>query len=171
MDGRAYYRRILGVKHRNDPTASTTTTAAKVMPTGTTTTDDLVPYLLAEIRCATLRARLAANDLNAIGLALKGGLITPYQALTHIEETDAFRFLGRLPEDHWGPEWAESARRYQEDRKRSAPKQPMVPAYRPKHRREYRARCQDHRVHHIRSDGSERMRGHGAPLGAMDTPP
>jgi hypothetical protein len=136
-----------------------------------TSADDLIVYLLAEIRCAARRAKLAADDLVAIGLALKGGPITPYQALTHIEETDAFRFLGRLPGDHWGPEWAESARRYQEDRKRSAPKQPMVPAYRPKHRREYRARCQDHRVHHIRSDGSERMRGHGALLGAMDTPP
>ena len=91
------------MKHRNDPTASTTTTAAKVMPTGTTTTDDLVPYLLAEIRCATLRARLAANDLNAIGLALKGP-IHSYQALMHIEETDAFRFPGTLPGDNWGTE-------------------------------------------------------------------
>ena len=122
--------------------------------------DDLTAYLLAEFRCAARRAKLAADDFVAIGLALKGGLITPYQAVMHIEETDAFRFLGRLPGDDWGPEWAESARRYQEDRKR-----------RPKHRREYRVRCQDHRVHHIPSDGSERMRGHGALLGAMDTPP
>ena len=133
--------------------------------------DDLTAYLIADFRCAARRAKLAADDFVAIGLALKGGLITPYQAVMHIEETDAFRFLGRLPGDNWGPEWAESARRYHEDRERSAPKQPMVPAYRPKHRREYRARCQDHRVHHVPSDGSERMRGHGALLGAMDTPP
>jgi hypothetical protein len=132
---------------------------------------DLISYLLAEFRCAAQRAKLAADDLAAISLALKGGLITPDQAIRHVDECDAFRFLGRLPGDNWGPEWAESARRYQEDRKRSAPKQPMVPAYRPKHRREYRARCQDHRVHHIPSDRSERMRGHGALLGAMDTPP
>jgi hypothetical protein len=59
--------------------------------------DDLTAYLLAEFRCAALRAKLAANDLIAIGLALKGGVITPYQAIMHIEETDAFRFLGRLP--------------------------------------------------------------------------
>jgi hypothetical protein len=84
--------------------------------------EDLIVYLLAEFRCAALRAKLAANDLVAIGLALKGGVITPYQAIMHIEETDAFRFLGRLPGDNWGPEWAESARRYQEDRNRSAPK-------------------------------------------------
>jgi hypothetical protein len=84
--------------------------------------DKLRAYLLAEFRCAALRAKLAANDLIAIGLALKGGLITPYQALMHVEETDALRFLGRLTGDHWGPEWAESARRYREDRKRSASK-------------------------------------------------
>ena len=87
--------------------------------------DDLRTYLLAEIRCATLRARLAASDLDAIGLALKGGLITPFQAIQHIEEADAFRFLGKLPGDNWGPEWAESARRYQEDCKRNVPKRPM----------------------------------------------
>jgi hypothetical protein len=84
--------------------------------------EKLRAYLLAEFRCAALRAKLAANDLVAIGLALKGGVITPYQAIMHIEETDAFRFLGRLPGEDWGPEWQESARRYYEDRKRSAPK-------------------------------------------------
>jgi hypothetical protein len=88
--------------------------------------EKLRAYLLAEFRCAALRAKLAANDLVAIGLALKGGLITPYQAIMHIQETDAFRFLGRLPGDNCGPEWAESARQYHEDRKRSAPK--LVPS-------------------------------------------
>jgi hypothetical protein len=82
---------------------------------------DLVTYLLAELRCAALRARLAADDLAAISLALKGGLITPYQAITHVEEADAFRFLGRLPGNHWGPQWAKSARQYHEERKRSVP--------------------------------------------------
>jgi hypothetical protein len=84
--------------------------------------EKLRAYLLAEFRCAALRAKLAANDLVAIGLALKGGVITPYQAIMHIEETDAFRFLGRLPGEDWGPAWQESARRYHEDRKRSARK-------------------------------------------------
>jgi len=88
--------------------------------------DDLKAYVLAECRCAARRAKLAADDLVAIGLALKGGLIDPYQAIMHIEETDAFRFLGRLPGDNWGPGWAEGAYRYQEDRKRST--RPMVPA-------------------------------------------
>src|SRR5437763_643417 len=73
---------------------------------------DLIEYLLAEFRCAVQRARLAQQDLIAIGLALKGGLITPYQAVMHIGETDAFRFLGTIPGDNWGAEWAESARQY-----------------------------------------------------------
>jgi hypothetical protein len=85
-------------------------------------TNDLTAYLLAEFRCAAQRAKVAADDLVAIGLALKGGLITPYQAILHVEETDAFRFLGRLPGDNWGPQWTESARQYHADRKRSAPK-------------------------------------------------
>ena len=92
------------------------------------TPEELRAYLLAEFRCAALRAKLAANDLVAIGLALKGGVITPYQAIMHIEETDAFRFLGRLPGENWGPEWAETARRYHEDRKRGALKSSTVSA-------------------------------------------
>ena len=88
---------------------------------------DLVAYLLAEFRCAAQRAKLAADDLIAIGLALKGGLITPYQAIMHVQETEAFRFLGRLPGDHWGPEWAESACQYGDARKRS-PRKPTIGA-------------------------------------------
>src|SRR5215831_9675864 len=38
-------------------------------------------YLIQEFRCAVLRARLEANDLEAIGLALKAGLVTAQQAL------------------------------------------------------------------------------------------
>jgi hypothetical protein len=81
--------------------------------------DDLIAYLLAEFRCAALRAKLAANDFIAIGLALKVGLITPYQAFMHVQETDAFRFLGKLPDDDWGPEWADSAGNYDDGRKQS----------------------------------------------------
>jgi hypothetical protein len=34
-------------------------------------------YLLAELRCASLRARLWQADIDAVGLALKAGLIEP----------------------------------------------------------------------------------------------
>jgi hypothetical protein len=51
-------------------------------------------YLLAELRCAALRAHLAASDLEAIGLALRGQLITAEQAIDLIDEVDCMRFVG-----------------------------------------------------------------------------
>ena len=61
------------------------------------TSADLISYLLAEFRCATPRAQMAAEDLDAIRFALRNGLISPLQAICHIEQADAFRFLGPLP--------------------------------------------------------------------------
>ena len=46
-------------------------------------------YLLAELRCAALRARLWQADIEAIGVALKGNLITPEQALELLHDCDA----------------------------------------------------------------------------------
>jgi hypothetical protein len=48
----------------------------------TTRTD----YLLAELRCASLRARLWQADLDAVGIALKAGWITPEQAVETLED-------------------------------------------------------------------------------------
>jgi hypothetical protein len=50
-------------------------------------------YLLAELRCAAMRARLAAQDIDAIGIALNGDLITSIEALELLDDTDAIRFL------------------------------------------------------------------------------
>ena len=50
-------------------------------------------YLLAELRCAALRARLAANDIDAIGIALNGDLITSIEAIELLDDADAIRFL------------------------------------------------------------------------------
>jgi hypothetical protein len=55
-------------------------------------------YLLAELRCAALRARLAANDIDAIGIALNGDLITAIEAIELLDDTDAIRFLVPTPE-------------------------------------------------------------------------
>jgi hypothetical protein len=46
-------------------------------------------YLLAELRCAALRARLWQADIEAVGIALKGKLITPEQALELLHDCDA----------------------------------------------------------------------------------
>ena len=45
-----------------------------------------IEYLLAELRCASLRARLLQADIDAIGQALKGGLITTEQAVWHLDD-------------------------------------------------------------------------------------
>jgi hypothetical protein len=53
-----------------------------------------VEYLLAELRCAALRARLWQSDIDTIGLALKAGLISPDQAVEHLADCGVLRLLG-----------------------------------------------------------------------------
>jgi hypothetical protein len=50
-------------------------------------------YLISEFRCAVLRARLEASDLEAIELALKAGLITAEQALELAADCGALRWI------------------------------------------------------------------------------
>jgi hypothetical protein len=54
-------------------------------------------YLLAELRCASLRARLWQADIEAVGLALRGGLIEPEQALGLLRDCDALHLVGAEP--------------------------------------------------------------------------
>lgn len=51
-------------------------------------------YLLAELRVASLRLQLEQCDIDAIGLALKGGLITPDQAIALLHDCDVLRLVG-----------------------------------------------------------------------------
>jgi hypothetical protein len=46
-------------------------------------------YLLAELRCAAMRARLWQSDIEAVGMALKAGLIEPEQVLELLADCDA----------------------------------------------------------------------------------
>jgi hypothetical protein len=52
-----------------------------------------VDYVLAELRCAALRARLAACDIDTIGIALRSGLIDADTALKWVQECDALFYL------------------------------------------------------------------------------
>jgi hypothetical protein len=52
-----------------------------------------VDYFLQELRCAALRARLAAADIDAIGLATKHGLVTPDQAVELLNDCDALVYI------------------------------------------------------------------------------
>ena len=53
-----------------------------------------VDYLLAELRCAALRARLWQADIERIGLALKTGWITPEQAVEALADCDCLQLVG-----------------------------------------------------------------------------
>lgn len=57
-------------------------------------------YLLAEIRCAVIRAKLIANDLTAVGLALKAGFINADDALEHLHDCGVLRLVA--PSSVWG---------------------------------------------------------------------
>ena len=50
-------------------------------------------YLLPELRAAALWARLWQADIDAIGLALKAGLISPDQAVEHLSDCGLLRLL------------------------------------------------------------------------------
>lgn len=67
---------------------------------GTTAgSNNYVDYLLAEVRCAVIRAKLWQNDLTAIGIALKAGLIDPDSAIEHLADCDALRLVA--PSTSW----------------------------------------------------------------------
>jgi hypothetical protein len=50
-------------------------------------------YLMAELRCASLRARLWQADIDAVGMALKAGLVEPEQALELLADCDCLQFV------------------------------------------------------------------------------
>ena len=51
-------------------------------------------YLIAELRCASLRARLWQADIDAVGMALKAGLVEPEQALELLDDCDCLALIG-----------------------------------------------------------------------------
>jgi hypothetical protein len=50
-------------------------------------------YLLAELRCASLRARLWQANIDAVGLALKAGLVEAEQALELLADCNCLQFI------------------------------------------------------------------------------
>ena len=63
------------------------TTISKPEPAATEPSSDFITFLLGQIRCAELRARIAANELKATAVALSGGLIGAEAALAMLDET------------------------------------------------------------------------------------
>jgi hypothetical protein len=52
-----------------------------------------VEYLLAELRCASLRAKLWQSDIDTVGIALKVGWISPEQAVEALADCDALQLI------------------------------------------------------------------------------
>jgi hypothetical protein len=50
-------------------------------------------YLLAELRCASLRARLWQADITSIGIALKAGWISPEEAVELLADCDCLQLI------------------------------------------------------------------------------
>jgi predicted RNA-binding protein associated with RNAse of E/G family len=50
-------------------------------------------YLLAELRCASLRARLWQVDIDAVGMALKAGWISPEQAVEALADCNCLQLI------------------------------------------------------------------------------
>ena len=58
---------------------------------------DFDEYLMAELRCAALRARILQADIEAVGIALKHHMISPDQAISLLHDVDAVRLVGTPP--------------------------------------------------------------------------
>jgi hypothetical protein len=50
-------------------------------------------YLLQELRCARTRAKLIVNEIERIGVALKGGVIDADTAMIWLRDVNALEFL------------------------------------------------------------------------------
>jgi hypothetical protein len=61
-----------------------------------------VDSLVAELRCASLRARLWQADIDAVAIALKGGLVEPEQALELLADCEALHLVGAVREEESG---------------------------------------------------------------------
>ena len=55
---------------------------------------DQSEYVLAEFRCALIKAKLAQCDIEAVALALKHRLVTAEQAVAMFWDSEAIRFIG-----------------------------------------------------------------------------
>jgi hypothetical protein len=64
------------------------------MTAGTDIAEARRNYVLAEFRCALVKAKLAQLDIEAVGCALKHRIITPEQAVALFWDSEAVWFLG-----------------------------------------------------------------------------
>lgn len=53
-------------------------------------------FVLAHLRCAALRARLVANDIDFIGISLKAGMIDTITAIDWLEQAGALGYVADM---------------------------------------------------------------------------
>jgi len=68
-------------------------TAAVAIPTPSEKAMPDAEYLLSALRAATLRARLAQVELETIGIAVRGKMLSPADAVAWLESLDAIDYL------------------------------------------------------------------------------
>ena len=56
-------------------------------------------FLLSALRAASLRARMYEIEINSIGIALKGDMVTVTEALRWIKDIGAWELVGKIPEE------------------------------------------------------------------------
>jgi hypothetical protein len=64
---------------------------------------DMRDFLLGELRCAALHARLAAAEIDSIGIALRGGIIATDAALEWLLEVRVLPLIGFHIDDSGEP--------------------------------------------------------------------
>lgn len=52
-------------------------------------------YIIAALRCATLRSRLLANELDVIGIAVRDGVVSPEAAIMWARDIGALDLVGQ----------------------------------------------------------------------------
>ena len=75
------------------------TPSAQENKANATTAMSFAEYILSELRAASLRARLLSSGIDAIGVALKGGLVSADQALVLMNGVDLLRVIGERTDD------------------------------------------------------------------------
>ena len=56
-------------------------------------------YLISELKCASLRARIMQADIEAVDTALRANLISADQAIKLLSDCDALRIVGTPPSE------------------------------------------------------------------------
>ena len=99
MSGMDRLEKLREVQQREGPS-----TGGRAMPVtglfsmGAAMSNSRTEYLLAELRCPAVRARLWVNEIDAIGAALRAGWIDPDEAIAAIADSGCLHLLAPAEE-------------------------------------------------------------------------